>query len=303
VITVIKRILFPENDLPARTPGFPGRPRSALGSIAALLALGSLACHAPPSEAIQGKVFDAVQRGIESGRESFSHDAWDEILQLYDKDGGRSFDYAGLKKEEALLEAYLETLTRAPLSRLSRNELLALSINAYNAYTVRTILGKLSRDGAYSIESIRDISEVFGRKKHVVGGFTLSLDNIEHNLLRPLFNDPRIHFAVNCASISCPPLPPKAFRGETVDEQLEEATRLALQSPDYARVEGDRLLLTKILDWYGEDFVNPDFRGAEATLPAFVRKYATGSVGEWIDAQAKPRVKFMDYDWRLNRWR
>lgn len=260
-------------------------------------------CQPPPSEAIQGKVAAAVERGMAGGRGSFDHAAWDEILQAYAREGGRKFDYAGLKKkDEARLESYLDSLARVELPTLSRDELMALFINAYNAYTVKSILARVTPEGEYRIASIRTISRVFERQEHVVGGFRLSLDNIEHNILRPLFRDPRVHFAVNCASVSCPPLPPEAFNGGELDRQLEEAMRLALASPDYLRVDGDRLLVTKILDWYGEDFVKEGWRGAERDLASYLRKYASDDVRRFLDSRASPPdIGFIDYDWSLNR--
>jgi len=264
----------------------------------------SLLCCQPPAPlTLQGKVTEAVQRGIDSGRGVFDHALWDQILKAHAREAGRKFDYAGLKKkDEAQLNAYLDSLSRADLSWLGRDELMALLINAYNAYTVKTVLGAVTAEGEYRIFSIREIPRVFDGPKHSVGGFGLTLDNIEHNLLRPLFRDPRVHFAVNCASISCPPLLPEAFSGARLDQQLEEATRLALVSPDYLRVEEDRLRVTKILDWYGEDFVNPGWRGAEKDLVSYLRRYASDEVRRFLGSRTSaPQIEFMDYDWGLNR--
>jgi len=243
-----------------------------------------------------------LERAIAEGTERFDHRSWDELLSRHAVDGGRRFDYAGLKKEEDRFRSYLVVLASADLGKLSAAELEALFINAYNAYTVRTILDHVSEDGAYRIESILDVENVFTREEHVVGGFRLSLDNIEHNILRPLFRDPRLHFAVNCASISCPPIPVRAFTGEGIDRELEAAAGRVLARSDYVSVEGDFLVLSKILEWYGADFTNPDNRGAEATVPAFVRKYATEEVRRFIEERGSSvPVRFLDYDWRLNR--
>jgi hypothetical protein len=228
------------------------------------------ACGPPPPERIEGELASVLETAVREGTGGFDHGAWDEILSRYALENGRRFDYAGLKKEEGALGLYLDSLAKVELGGLRPAELEALFINAYNAYTVRAILDLVSENGDYRIESIRDIGEVFTREAHVVGGFRLSLDNIEHNVLRPTFRDPRLHFAVNCASISCPPLPTDAFEGERVEEQLESATKNALGNEDYVSTEGDGLLLTKIFEWYGEDFVNPEYRGSEKSLPAFV---------------------------------
>jgi hypothetical protein len=274
--------------------------RIAGGVASAILAIG---CFAPKAEPIEGDVRSAVEKGIAEGRGRFDHGTWDEILQLYAKEGGRKFDYVGLKGEEDELKRYLQKIADADLPSLSANELTALFINAYNAYTVESILENLSADGTYEIDSIRDISDVFDRKSHSVGGFLLSLNNMEHNILRPFFKDPRIHFGVNCASISCPPIPLRAFRGDSVGEQLEEATRSVLTSPDYVRLEDGTIRVSKILEWYRADFVTEGYRGAEKDLLSYIRKYTRNEVRQWIESHPSASVDFMEYDWSLNRSR
>jgi Protein of unknown function, DUF547 len=264
--------------------------------------LFAASCGSPASEPIRGDLSAVLEKALKEGERGFDHEAWDAILTKYALESGRKFDYAGLKKEEELLRRYLDALAEADLKTLRTSELEALFINAYNAYTVRTILDRVSPSGGFEIESIRDIEDVFTREAHVVGGFRLSLDNIEHNILRPTFRDPRLHFAVNCASASCPPLPTDAFEGARLDEQLEAATANALSNPDYVSVEGDALVLTKILEWYGTDFVSPDYRGSETNLPAFVAKYAREDVRRFLDERShEVEVRFRDYDWRLNK--
>lgn len=270
--------------------------------LAAGMAFWSAACGAPRATPISGGISTVLEHGIEDGSERFDHTAWDELVREYARDGGRRFDYVGLKGDEAKFDAYLASLAAADLSALTATELQALFANAYNAYTIRTILDHVSADGSFSIASIQDVPDVFERKVHRVGGFELSLDNIEHNVLRPVFKDPRFHFAVNCASISCPPLPTRAFTGDALNEQLDAVTRNALTHPDYVTIEEDALLLTKILDWYGSDFVNPDYAGSKASVPAFIASYATPEVRELIVSRGDDvRVEFRDYDWRLNK--
>ncbi len=264
--------------------------------------LFAASCGVPAPAPIQGDLPAVLERGIREGTAGFDHSPWDEILSKYARANGRRFDYAGLAKEKGILAAYLDALADVDLGSLRGPELEALFINAYNAYTVRTILERVSENGDFEIESIRDIEDVFTREAHVVGGFQLSLDNIEHNILRPTFRDPRLHFAVNCASISCPPLPPDAFAGDRVEEQLESAATNALGSPDYVSVEGNALLLTKILEWYRSDFVNPEYRGSEKSVPAFVSKYASEDVRRFLaERKDEVEIRFRDYDWRLNR--
>ena len=265
----------------------------------AAVAVTSASCGAPRAAPIGGDISTVLEHGIEDGSHRFDHSAWDELLRRHAKQNGRRFDYAGLKRDEDRFNAYLESIAAVDLSTLSSTEIQALFANAYNAYTIRTILDHVGDDGSYAIASIQDVPDVFVRKVHDVGGFELSLDNMEHNVLRPMFKDPRFHFAVNCASISCPPLPDRAFTGDGLVDQLETATRHALQNPDYVAIDGDALLVTKILDWYGEDFVNPEYHGSETTLPAFIAKYATEDVAARIAEGVN--VKFRDYDWGLNK--
>jgi hypothetical protein len=269
---------------------------------AGLLLLAAASCGAPVPQPIRGDVSSVLEKALRDGTDGFDHGAWDAILAAHALENGRKFDYAGLEKEEESLTSYLDSLAAVDLTRLRASELEALFINAYNAYTVRTILDRVTPDGSYEIDSIQDIEDVFTRPSHVVGGFRLSLDNIEHNILRPTFRDPRIHFAVNCASASCPPLPTDAFEGSRLDEQLEAATRNALGNPDYATIEDGALLLTKILEWYGSDFVSPDYRGSEKNLAAFVSRYASDDVRRFLEEKNhEVEVRFREYDWRLNK--
>ena len=270
--------------------------------LAGLVAVASAACGAPRAAPIGGDISSVLEHGIEDGSERFDHSSWDELVQKHAKDGGRRFDYVGLKADEDQFHSYLGALAAVDLSTLSVNEIQALLANAYNAYVIRTVLDHVSADGAFQIESIRDVPDVFGRRDHTVGGFSLSLDNIEHNVLRPMFKDPRFHFAVSCASLSCPPLPTRAFTGDELEEQLDTVTKNALTNPDYVSVEGDTLLVTKIMDWYGSDFVDPEYIGSEKSLQEFIAKYATEEVRKLIAANGDSvSIKFRDYDWGLNR--
>lgn len=257
---------------------------------------------APKAKPIGGDIAPVIQEAMAHGAGAFDHSKFDAILRRDAKPENHEFDYAELKSHEADLDAYLDQIANADLRQLSRDQLMALLINAYNAYTVKTILNTMTADRPQGVASIRDIPDVFDSRTHLVGKFPLSLNNIEHNLLRPYFKDPRVHFAVNCASVSCPPLANSAYTGEQLDAQLDAAARRTLQSPDYVRVEGDRLLLTKLLDWYGSDFITPGYRGATGSLTEFVQRYAGDPVKQAIAAhQGKLSTAFMDYNWSLNR--
>lgn len=259
------------------------------------------ACNAPPSVPLEGGPAGAIAEGIASGTQSLSHDSFDRFVAQHVREGGARFDYLSASENPGDLEAYLAAANEAALSDLSRDHLLALLINTYNACTIRAILETFIPDPALGVASIRDIPRVFDRKSCKLGGHTVSLNNIEHNLIRPLFRDPRIHFAVNCASVGCPPLSMKAFTGEALESQLEAAARRTLASEAYVRVEDGTLQITRLLEWYGADFLNEEFVGSEASLPAYVRKYASPEVGEWINSHREnPKIEFLDYDWSLN---
>jgi Protein of unknown function, DUF547 len=270
------------------------------GLVPALLA----ACAAPPSVPLKGGAAAAIRKGIEAGTGVMDHSRFDRVLRQHAWAMGSRFDYAGLRKDPEDLDLYLREVGKADLARLSRDELMALLANAYNAYVLQSILETFTPRQPDGVDSIRDIPHVFDRPTHLVGGFKLSLNNIEHNLLRPLFKDPRVHFVVSCASVSCPPLLQEALTGAKLEAQLEYAAHRTLSSPEYVRVDDGALHVTKLLDWYGSDFVDPSFHGSEKTLSLYIRKYASEDVARWLDSAGRnPPITFMEYDWSLNRER
>ena len=147
------------------------------------------------------------------------------------------------------------------------------------------------------MRSIKELGSLFRGpwKKKIVrlSNGIFSLDGIEHGIIRPEFQDPRIHFAVNRASRSCPPLASRPYTGENLDEQLDAVTRSLLNDPERTRLEGDRLYLSKIFDWYAEDFGDP---------VRFVLRYAQGDLQTRLRAcGAGGRPAYLDYDWSLNQ--
>jgi hypothetical protein len=239
-----------------------------------------------------------VQAAIESGTGRFDSSAWGDLLAAATSDG--LIDYETMANRRGELDAYLGSVAEADLSKLSRDHLMALLINAYNAYTVTSILDHPD------VDSIRQIDGVWDKATHRVGGFDLTLDNIEHNLLRPYFKDPRIHVAVNCASMSCAPLPPWAFDGDRLDQQLEEWTRDFFRNPKYLTLDSEEGVLrtSSLLDWYGEDFTKPDANPRADTLAGFIARFSTDEVRKFVEARAgKPEIRFLEYDWSLNQSR
>ena len=260
-------------------------------AVAGILAIAA-GCAAPSAERATGDVARAVQAALAGGTGRFDHAGWEALLARGTKDG--LVDYRFMQDHRADLETYLRGVAEARLDRLAPGHLEALLINAYNACTVLSILDQPE------VSSIRKIPGVWTEVRHPVGGFDLTLDQIEHRILRPFFRDPRIHFALNCASRSCAPLPPWAYDGERIDAQLEERARSFLSDPKNVRVEGSRLLVSKYFDWYGGDFTADGWRGSESGIATYIARYASPGVRSFIERHNRPPIAFLEYDWSLN---
>ena len=268
--------------------GAPVTPRLALA-----LLLPLAACGAPAATRAKGPVARAVDASLASGTERFDNALWDHLLAEGTRDG--LVQYLYMKDRRDRLEAYLSAVAAAPLDRLAPGHLEALLINAYNASTVLSILDHPR------VTSIKEIPGVWDAAKHRIGGFDLTLDEIEHRILRPFFRDPRIHFVLNCASKSCAPLPPWAVDGDRIDAQLEERTRSFLGDPRNVKVERGGLLLSKYFDWYGADFTTEGWRGAAPSAAEYVARYASPEVAAFIQSKrGRPAIGYLEYDWSLN---
>jgi hypothetical protein len=257
--------------------------------VAALL----VTCAAPRSKPASGPIGERVQAAIAGGTETFDHEPWSRLLERGIDDRG-FVDYPFFQDHRAELDRYLGGVAEVELSTLTSAELEALLLNAYNALTIRSILDHPT------VSTIRDIEGVWEQTKHRVGGFELTLDEIEHTLLRPFWKDPRIHFAVNCASASCAPLPRWAFDGSELERQLEERARHFLSDPRHVRVEGSTVLLSSYFDWYGKDFTAEGWKPRASTLLEFVALYATDEVAARLRSGEPLEIRFLDYDWSLN---
>jgi hypothetical protein len=228
---------------------------------------------------------------------------WNRLLGAY-YNPAHGFDYKALKaKDNAALQSIRQQLGRVNVAALTPKQQLAHWINVYNVNTVATIVE------SYPVDSIRDIStdpiirlNVFKKERVPVGNAKLSLDDIEHKKIREPFKDPRIHFAINCAAKSCPPIRTEAFSGEKLDAQLDEQARLFLNGPHGAKFkrDGDELTITvtKIMDWFGDDFEK--WGGGKAK---FIRKYVSADKQRMIDQAKEIDIEYDDYDWSLNDWR
>ncbi|MBW1816486.1 MAG: DUF547 domain-containing protein [Deltaproteobacteria bacterium] len=224
------------------------------------------------------------------GAETVDHDLYGRLLGRYVKDG--VVNYQGFKENEAILDQYLKLLEKTDTRTLSRNEQFAFYVNAYNAWTIKLIL-----TGYPGIESIKDLGSIFKSpwKKKIcrIDGRLLTLDNIEHDILRARFKDPRVHFAVNCASKGCPPLRSEPYRGKVLDQQLDDMTTRFINDPVWNHLEGDTLYASRIFDWFEGDF-NDD-------VPGFFLKYAKGDLKRQLEEKRGDlRLKYLDYDWSLN---
>jgi hypothetical protein len=226
--------------------------------------------------------------------EAINHDAWDKILTRYARanaDGINRIDYKGIQtKATNELKGYLAGLQAIKISEYPRDEQFAYWVNLYNAATVQAIVDN------YPLESIRDIG-LLGQgpwkdKVLTVEGKKLSLDDVEHGILRPIWKDVRIHYAVNCASLGCPNLALKAYRAATLEPMLEDAARAYINHPrGFAKVK-DTLVASNIFEWYQSDW------GKEANVLAHARKYANPQTAALLkDAVA---IDSYDYDWALN---
>jgi hypothetical protein len=227
---------------------------------------------------------------IEETAAAADHVIWAELLNNHVKPGG--VDYAGFKSEEEKLDQYLKVLEDTDPKMLSHNDQFAFYINAYNAWTIKLILS--AYPGVKSIKELGTFWKSPWEKKFVrINGEVLTLDNIEHHILRPRFKDPRVHFAINCSAASCPPLQSEPYLGGKLDLQLDQATRSFINHPDNYRLEGDVLYVSRIFKWFSEDFKD----GAVD----FYRKYARNDLKKKL-AQKKDvlQLKYLPYDWSLN---
>ena len=201
-------------------------------------------------------------------------------------------DYQGFKNEEAKLDQYLKILEEIDTKELSRDEQFAFYINAYNAWTIKLIL-----TGYPGVKSIKDLGSFFSSpwKKKIcrIDGKVISLDRIEHGILRPRFKDPRVHFAINCAARGCPPLRSDPYEGAILDRQLNEMAAAFINDPSRNRLEGNTLYLSKIFDWFEEDF--------SGDVMEFILKYVKGGLKNGLESnKGDIEIKYLDYDWSLN---
>lgn len=254
----------------------------------------SLACQYSNSEVSTEK-----ESSFYGPKESLSelpvpdHQVWDELLKKH-VDAKGMVDYEGFVKDQAKLNAYLQTLSENPPNKAtwSTEQQLTYWINAYNGFTVKLIVDN------YPTNSIKDlgpilkiplISDVWHYKFFKIGEEEFNLDEIEHGILRKEFDEPRIHFAINCASISCPPLLNEAFVVSKLEEQLTKQAKEFINDGVRNKITKGSIQISSIFSWFKGDFTN------NGSLIDFLNQFSHVK----IDKNAK--ISYLDYDWNLNK--
>ncbi len=219
------------------------------------------------------------------------HEGWTSLLERHVKEDGL-VDYQGFISDKAMLDAYAQLLSdNPPASNWTDDEQIAYWINAYNVFTVKLIVEN------YPVESIKDLNpslsiptvrSIWTKEWFQIGGEDFSLDRIEHKILRKDFDEPRIHFAVNCASISCPVLRAEAYEPDRLDSQLDEQARLFLNDETRNLIDPEKPRVSKIFSWFTGDFTNGQ------SVVEFINQYTE------VQIDSKTRLRFLDYNWALN---
>lgn len=245
---------------------------------------------------------DLFARAAASSSQTIDHSVWDRLLKTYVKpgsDGMNRVDYAAFKSTaQGELKLYIARLETVDPRELNRAEQFALLANLYNARTIDIVLDH------YPIKSIKDISLGGGlfaafaggpwkAKVTRLGGVELSLDDIEHGILRPVFKDPRVHYAVNCASIGCPNIGTEAFTGARLNQQLDAAARAYVNHPRGVRIEGTTAAVSSIYTWF-----KGDFGGEDRGVLAHLLKHAAEPLAEKLRTVSS--ISYQTYDWGLN---
>ncbi len=236
-----------------------------------------IACNSKAKKTYNGK------------QDPFNHQTWNQLLQKHVRANG-DVDYKGFIKDKTQLNEYCNALTaNRPNENWSKEASMAYWINVYNAFTVKLIVDH------YPVESIKDIKNgipfvntVWDIKLIDFGDEQIDLNKVEHGILRKDYDEPRIHFAVNCASFSCPNLRNEAFTADRLEEQLADAARLFLKDERKNKIQSDNVQLSKIFSWFKGDFTKGQ------TLIEFLNKYAP------LEINADANINHLDYDWTLN---
>lgn len=222
-----------------------------------------------------------TQVETESFNQTLDHSTWDALLKKYVADNG-DVDYKGFKTESKKLNKYIDYLaSKVPSENWNINEQLAYFINVYNANTIKLIIDN------YPLKSIKDISNPWRKNRLKIGDKDYSLTDIENGILRKM-NEPKIHFAINCASYSCPKLLNTAFTEENVQELMELATHEFINNSNKNKLSANNPELSEIFKWYKKDFTE------NGSLVDYINQYAETKIS------TNAKVNYLDYNWNLN---
>lgn len=213
--------------------------------------------------------------------QSADHAKWNILLQKNVSKNG-IVDYKGFQKDSKQLQSYLDVLAaNVPTKSWSKNAVLAYWINAYNAYTVKLILDN------YPVKSIKDINDPWGKKFFTLGDKKYSLEEVEHEILRKM-DEPRIHFAINCASFSCPNLLNEAYTEANLEKQLTTVAKSFINDKTKNTITSNKVEISKIFDWFSGDFKK------KGTVIDFLNQYSS------IKINSKAKISYKEYNWTLN---
>jgi hypothetical protein len=248
----------------------------------------------------RAKLLPRWERHDDTNEATIDHGAWSEYLSAYLRsafeDGQNLMDYAHVRDADRVsLDAYVNMLGAVPISTYSRAEQLAYWINLYNARTVQLVLAYLPIDSITQINiSPGNISRgPWGKKILSIEGEALSLNDVEHRIVRPIWRECRVHYALNCAAIGCPNLQPVAFGPANTEAMLEAGARAYVNHLRGARFDGGRLTVSKIYLWYAADF-----GGRPSGVLDHLRRYADGELAKGLAGAS--RIHAYDYYWALN---
>lgn len=213
--------------------------------------------------------------------QKINHNHWTSLLETH-VDSKGNVDYKGFANDLDKLDIYLNLLSEnKPQNSASKEEKLAYWINVYNAFTAKLIVNH------YPVKSIKDIKQPWDQKFFKIDGEAMSLNHVEHEILRKM-NEPRIHFAIVCASYSCPKLQNKAFTADNLDEQLTNATKEFLADETRNKISEKSIKISKIFDWFKKDFTQ------DGSLFDFLNKYTD------VTISPKAKKRYLEYNWALN---
>ncbi len=212
-----------------------------------------------------------------------SHAAWNALLTQYVSSAGK-VNYQGMKASQAKLETYLATLQKGISSSASKGEKMAFWINAYNAFTVKLIVDN------YPVKSIKDLKggKPWDAKFVNIGGKSYSLNNIEHDILRANYFDPRLHFVLVCAAKSCPKLLNKAYTAGNLGVEMTNQAKYFINNPAKNKISANSAQVSKLFDWYKGDFTK------SGSLVSYLNKYANTKLSSGA------KITHLTYDWSLN---